>query len=249
MQSGVYGSYPKRRTFRKSLGKRRSRYSGYTAPRSINPINQFTYRKTKVGRLTKTNMQQLKTTTTLKVILSNGSTLYTNTVGTQYFNLSTILAGSPEFVSRCLQYSYYKISGMACTFTRRWIDPITLGVNGVSPGFLNLSNGLSMLSCNFYPNLINGNVGQPVEDADSSWKVSPFIYGTQTHYQPFPNNLSTGVGSNGLGVWNPCTQYSNIYGELAYYNDGGVSVSDQSDMAIWDLEVNCYVSFCNNTGN
>lgn len=248
MDSGAYGSYPRnrsRRTFKKSLGRKRSRYSGYRA----NPINQFTYKKTRIGRLTKTNMQQLKATYNSTVYLIANTVNYTVlATGTQYVNLAAILAGSPEFVSRTTQYSYYMISGMSVTFTRRWVDPIALGVTGVSSGFLNLDAGLSQLSCNFYPNLINTAVGQPVEDADSSWKVSPFIHGNQTHYQPFPKNFTTGGNSNGLGVWNACSQYANIFGELAFYNTVGLRPSNIDDMQIWDIEVNVYCSFCNNTG-
>lgn len=236
----------KRMVFKKSLGKKRSRYSGY----NNNNKTTATYPlyKSNFTRLTKTNLTQLKATVQTKVVLDNSS-VYTSPAGVQYFNLATLLSGSPEFVSRVSQYSYYMISGMGVTFTRRWIDPIALGVSGTSAGFLNLSQGLSMLSCNFYPTLLSATVGQPVEDADSSWKVSPFIHGAQSHYQPFPKNFTQGVNSNGLGVWNACTQYANIYGELALYNDGGVTSSDVGTMSIWDVEFNIYVSFCNNTGN
>ncbi|CAF3348360.1 unnamed protein product [Rotaria socialis] len=163
-----------------------------------------------------------------------------------------MLSTSQEFTSRILQYSYYMINGMNVKYARRWIDPISYGVNGTSPGFLanSFHNGLAMLSSNFYPNLASTFVGSPVERADSSWEVSPYTWTTQSHYQPFPKNFSTGPNSNGLGVWNACSQYASISGELAIYNDGAdtVKASDVDHISIFDVEINLYITFCNNTG-
>lgn len=257
MDSGAYGSYPgylSRKRYRRGglrLGRRTYNYrSRFRLPR--NPMNQFTYRKTRVGRLTKTQLVSVKCTSTNVITLNPGGTYQFQGIDA-YFNLTAMLATSPEFVSRYTQYSYYMINGMQVKFTRKWIDPIAYGVNGTSPGFIQASygNGLPMLSCNFYPNLSGSTVGQPVEDADSSWKVSPFIQTVQSHYQPFPKNFTTGSNSNGLGVWNACSTYTSLSGELAIYNDAAntAGTSDISTISMWDVEVNLYIAFCNNTGS
>lgn len=253
MNSGAYGSYPsntrysgnRNYKFGKALRKK-----GYR--RRANPLAQYTYRKTRIGRLTKTNMQSEKCTFTDTVLLDAGGVVYLfNSTGTAYLNLSAILLGSPEFVSRQTQYSYYMISGISVAASRMWMDPIAFGVDGVSSGFTAVSynGGIEKMSLNFYPNLKTSTVGQPVEDADSSWEISPFIYGDQTHYQPFPKNFTTGTNSNGLGVWNACSQATNIQGEIAIYNSAsGVQASTFGQINLWDLEINVYCSFCNNTG-
>lgn len=257
MDTGAYGSYPRRRTFRKRLGAGSALLSLLKGRRRkrVNPVNQYTYKKSRVGRLTMTGYASPVCTSYALLTLPAGNTAYNISVpgGTtaQYWNLSDILLRSPEFVSRQTQFSYYMIKGMSVSFTRRWMDPISYGVDGTSEGFLAVEygTGLSGLYVNFYPNLITTIVGQPVQDADSGWVVSPFIHGKQTHYQPFPRNFTTGTNSNGLGVWNACSQVANIQGELAVYNLIGAEPSDQGDIAIFDMIVNCYVSFCNNTGS
>nr|WAE42444.1 MAG: capsid protein [Cressdnaviricota sp.] len=253
MNSGAYGSYPKRRRYNAgAYVKRKYVGSGRRRTMRVNPVNQLTYRKTRIGKYTKTDMQQLKCTYTDVIVIQPSGQSYTfNSNGQAYRNLAAMLGASPEFVSRVTQYSYYMLNGMSVTFTRQWIDPIAYGVNGVSSGFVTAGFNLGLEKCaiNFYPNLITSTVGQPVEDADSSWSVSPFIHGGQSHYQPFPKNFTTGSNSNGLGVWNACSAYTNISGELALYNSGnGAVASSFGEMCIWDLEVNFYVQFCNNTG-
>lgn len=160
------------------------------------------------------------------------------------------MQASPEWVSRSTQFSYYMINGISVAYTRKWIDPIAYGVNGSSSGITATTYriGMPALSTNFYPNLSSTVVGQPVEDADSSWMTSLFIHGKQSHYQPFPKNFTTGTNSNGLGVWNACSQVANLAGELAIYAVNGPSVSDQGDFFLLDVEINVYCSFCNNTG-
>lgn len=252
MNSGAYASYPKRTRYSGNRNYRFKKFLGRKRAIRVNPVNQYTYRKTRIGRLTKTNMQVLKATFVDTIALNSGTgpNYVFGSTNVAYRNLSAILLASPEFVSRQSQYSYYMITGMAVSYTRMWIDPIAYGVDGVSPGFLAAfyTDGLSMLSTNFYPNLVNAVVGQPVEDADSSWKVSPFIHGVQSHYQPFPKNFTTGTNSNGLGVWNACTQVVNLQGEVAIYNSGGALVSNAGEFSIFDVEINVYCVFCNNTG-
>lgn len=256
MNYGAYGSYPRRRTFRKRVyaGSGLVAYARRRR-RGTNPNNQYTFKKSRVGRFTMTNYQKSICSSYGFIILPAGSTQYTaefnGLPNVPYINLFQILAGSPEFVTRQTQYSYYMITGMAMSFTRRWMDPIAFGTNGVNPGFLqsDYTVGLSTLYCNFYPNLVNSIVGQPVQDADSSWEVSPFITTKQTHYQPFPKNFTTGTNSNGLGVWNACNQANNIQGELAFYNLLAAEPSDVQAIQIWDFTINLYISFCNNTGS
>nr|WAE42452.1 MAG: capsid protein [Cressdnaviricota sp.] len=249
MDSGAYGSYPKRS--RRRFGV--ARYGAKRRSRSrVNPNKQFTFRKTRVGRLTKTDMQSLKATYSDIVMIPAGGVQYQFTsTGAAYLNLAAILAASPEFTSRVTQYSYYMLNGMSVTFTRQWIDPISYGVNGINPGFLqaNYAHGLEMLNTNFYPNLLSTVVGAPTQQADSSWECSPFIHGAQKHYQPFPKNFTTGNNSNGLGVWNAANSYASISGELSIFNDGNaVAASDIENMYIWDVKIDLYVQFCNNTG-
>lgn len=207
-------------------------------------LKPFSYNKTRTGKYTKTQLVSAKCTYQSRIILENLSTAYQFGTTNQYLNLSTILSGSAEFASRVTQYSYFKISGMQVIFTRRWVDPIT---TGAGQAFNSITEGLSMMSVNFYPNLASQTVGQSVENADSSWKVSPFIQGAQSHYQPFPKNFTTGPNSYGLGVWNAANGYTNISGELAIYNDPGASAGTLQ-VGIWDMEVNIYAAFCNNTG-
>lgn len=240
MDTGAYASYPKRRrTFKKTLGVKR-----YRRYKQVNPVNQFTFKKTRVGKYTKTNQQGIKATYTSTIYLNSNGNYVLGGATNQFINLAAMLSASPEFTSRSVQYSYFMINGMAVTFTRKWIDPVTIGG---SNEFIAFPAGLSMLSTNFYPNLSSSTVGQPVEDADSSWKTSPFIHGAQNHYQPFPKNFTTGTNSYGLGVWNACNGYTSISGELAFYNDVAASVNN-GVIAIWDVEVNVYCMFCNNTG-
>lgn len=249
MDSGAYGSYPKRRRY--NVGKYISKKYGTRKAYSnrTNPNKQFSYGKTRVGKYTKTNMQSLKCTYTDDILQLAGAFIYSfQSTTQQYLNLATILAGSPEFVSRVTQFSYFKLSGMQVILTRRWFDPVALGVDGTSAGFTSLAPGLAMITLNFYPNLISSVVGQPVENADSSWDVSAFIHGNQSHYQPFPRDFTTGSNSYGLGVWNACNGYTNIAGELAIYSDNAAIASDFGNINIWDVEINIYAQFCNNTG-
>lgn len=248
MDSGAYASYPKRRYKRsfRSGGKRRN-YSR----RRVNPMNQFSYKKTRVGRLFKTDQQQVKCSYKGAIYQDAGGdgTYLVNTTGQAYINLATILANSAEFISRYTQYSFYRLNGMKVTVNRRWIDPIALGVNGVSSGWKTLSGGLSKVSMNFYPNIATTTVGTSVDAADSSFDFSPYPIGEQTHYIPFPRDFTTGTNSNGLGVWNACNTYTSISGELALYNDTSLTVpSDVAIMLIWDIEIELYTQFCNNLG-
>lgn len=249
MDSGAYGSYPKRRRYgmgrflKKKYGSRRA-YG-----RKVNPVNQFTYNKTRIGKYTKTQLVSSKCTYNDRILLlaSVGSD-YVFQNGFQYLNLSDILAGSPEFISRFTQYSYFMVNGIAVSYSRRWFNPVSFGVDGVNAGFKKHNLGLSRLSTNFYPNLKTTVVGVNVPLADSSWDVSPFITGNQNHYQPFPKNFTTGSNSLGLGVWNACSAYASISGELAINNDVGTLVSNVEAMYIFDVEIQVYVAFCNNTG-
>nr|WAE42422.1 MAG: capsid protein [Cressdnaviricota sp.] len=247
MDNGAYGSYPKRKTFKKRLGNRPNRMY-----KRVNPVNQYSYKKTRIGRLTKTNMTFVNCTYSDHIAIAPGNSVYQYASnGNAYINLTTILQNSPEFVSRQAQYSYYMIRGMAVAYTRQWIDPIAFGVNGVSTGFLanSYQQGIERLATNFYPNLSSTAVGQPTEDADSAWIVSPFIYGAQSHYQPFPKNFTTGTNSNGLGVWNACSQVGNLAGQLSIYNSGAsATASTFGEIVIFHVMINVYISFCNNTG-
>lgn len=218
--------------------------------RRITPMSVIPYKQTRVARYTKTQLTSIKSTFNTNVNIPAGTSSYAFGNGQAYFNLAAILQASNEWVSRSTQYSYYKINGMSVTYTRQWIDPIAYGVNGVSSGFLAASYrlGLGSLNTNFYPNLTSTTIGATVQDADSSWITSPFIHGRQSHYQPFPRGFTTGTNSNGLGVWNACNQVANLSGELAIFGSAVPQVSDDGDMIIFDVEINVYVSFCNNTG-
>lgn len=250
MDSGAYGSYPRRRRYgigryiTKKYGSKRA----YT--RKVNPVNQYTFKKTRVGRLTKTQLTSTKCTYADQIIIGAGLAAMVFSSGNDFLNLTTILQSSTEWVSRSTQYSYYMINGISVSYTRKWIDPIEYGVNGVSPGFTQATffRGMPMLNTNFYPNLLSTSVGPVVEAADSSWETSPFITTKQSHYQPFPKNFTTGTNSNGLGVWNACGSIANLAGQLSVYASNAPTVSDQSLMSIFDVEINVYVSFCNNTG-
>jgi len=244
MDTGAYGSYPRRRrTFKKTLGRRYKRRA--------NPVNQYTFRKTRVGRLTKTDLQLTKISFRDNISLASIGTYQFTSTNSQYANLSSMLLGSSEFVSRQTQYSYYMLNGISVKFTRRWMDPIAFGVTGTSPGFqqATYTMGLSVLSVNFYPNLVSSTIGEPVQEADSSWLVSPYLDGCQSHYQPFPKNFTTGTNSSGLGVWNACSQASNIQGQLSIFSEQNIQASNIAPLpVIWDVAVQLYVQFCNNTG-
>jgi len=197
-----------------------------------------------------TNMQQSICTFRDSIGIAQDATKYiaVGLGGTDYLNLSDILGASAEFLSRSTQYSYYMIKGMQCKFTRCWPESTPLSNDeAVAPALSHYNDGFQALKCNFYPNLKTTSVGLPTEDADSSWIVSPFIFGAQSHYQPFPKNFTTGTNSSGLGVWNAVSQNQNIQGEIAIYNDPSIVALNDS-IKIWDVEVNLYISFCNNTG-
>lgn len=252
MDSGAYASYPVKRSRTRRgyrLGRRRNYYTNRR--RSYNPLNQFSYKKTRIGKYFKTDQQAVKCSFTNTIYQAAGGdgTYLVGISNDQYLNLSQILNNSPEFISRYTQYSYYRLNGMRVTLSRRWIDPIALGENGVSPGWLDITGGLNKLSMNFYPNIINTVVGQPVDHADASFDFSPYINERQSHYIPFPRDFTTGTNSQGLGVWNATQTFTNISGELALYSPAtGTRPSDQQTMLIWDIEIELYCQFCNNTG-
>jgi len=247
MNGGAYGCYPKKYRSVKRYGKRVSK-----RPSKNMSYNQYTFKKTRVGRLTKTNMQSVPCTYSTQVGLGNDA--HYSFVGglLTYLNLATVLTNSAEFISRQAQYSYYMITGMSVTFTRRWADPITYGVDSVSSGITigTYQGGMDSLDVNFYPNLLSTAVGQSTQDADSSFRVSPFIHGKQRHYQPFPKNLSVGNNAQGLGVWNTTNNYGNINGLLSIYNPGlgFIAATGSPQYLVWDIEIEVYISFCNNTG-
>jgi len=242
MDGRGYGYAKKRfvakRSYRRSA--RPSMYSKSSGKRSV------------VARLTKTNMQSVPCTYSTQVGLGNDA--HYSFVGglLTYLNLATVLTNSAEFISRQAQYSYYMITGMSVTFTRRWADPITYGVDSVSSGITigTYQGGMDSLDVNFYPNLLSTAVGQSTQDADSSFRVSPFIHGKQRHYQPFPKNLSVGNNAQGLGVWNTTNNYGNINGLLSIYNPGlgFIAATGSPQYLVWDVEIEVYISFCNNTG-
>lgn len=245
MDAGAYGSYPRRRN--KRSFKRRANYR-----KRVNPINQFSYKKTRVGKYFKTDQQSVMCTNKSVIFQENGGNgEYLSTLsGFDFLNLTTILANSSEFISRQVQYSYYKLNGMKVILTRRWIDPVLLGVTDTTPGWLSLSQGLPKLSINFYPNIQSTTVGQSVANADSSFDFSPYLSREQSHYIPFPKDFTTGSNSQGLGVWNACNSYSTISGELALWSaPTQMRPSNVENMFIWDMEVEVYAQFCNNLGN
>lgn len=250
MDTGAYGSYPgylSRKRFRSY--KKTNRRVGYKRP---NPINHYTYKKNNVAKYTKTARQSIKVTYLDKIQLQSATpTRYVfSTSNAPYLNLTAILSTSTEFTNRANQYSYYMINGIAVKYARRWLDPIAYGVNGVSPGItaVTYGNGFPSVATNFYPNLINTDAGASAELADSSWDTSPFITGIRSHYQPFPKNFTTGTNSNGLGVWNASNQVANLPGELALYNDAGAATATTFNFDVWDVEIEVYCSWCNNTG-
>lgn len=246
MDSGAYGSYPARRYKKRFSGWGKKRGSS----RRVAPRNQFSYRRVRVGRNIRTDQQTMKCTYKTYVTLNAASQVYAFvTAGHDYLNLATILAGSPEFITRYGQYSYYKLNGMTVKASRMWIDPIALGVNGVSAGFITMNGGLSRAFMNFFPNLVTTSTGASTEYADSSFDFSPYTSGVQSKYIAFPKNFTTGGNSQGLGVWNDLNTYNTIFGQLSMYNSStGTQASTFGDIQIFDLEIEVYVQFCNNIG-
>lgn len=231
-----YSKYPRKKYFKKSLGRAK------TFAKSL-----------AVSKYLKTNMQNIKCSYHDSVYLQPGLNVYAflRTVN-DYTNMASFLAGSGEFVTRYPQYSYYKINGISFTFSRKWMDPISYGENGVSKGFTasTFNLGLEECSFNFYPAYASvAAIGVKVSNAEGSWKVSPYTWDKQRHYLPFPTNFSPGSNSNGYGTWNSCTAYASILGQLSLYNSGECcSTSNQGGVYIWDLEVEVYISFCNSNG-
>jgi len=250
METGIYSSYPKRTKYSRGRNYRFGKFLRRKGYRRNNPINQFSMKKTRLGRYFKTDMQLVKLTVNRPINIGASGTHYIlDTTANDYVNLTFLLAQSSEFATRYTQYSYYRLSGLKVTLTRRWIDPIALGVNGTSAGFISLAGGLSAIYMNLYPNLTSqATVGNAVCYADSSFKFSPFLHGEQSHYIPFPKDFTTGTNSNGLGVWNACSQFSNLTGEIAFYDSNQIVVSDEDEMLIWDATFELYAQFCNNTG-
>jgi len=199
-------------------------------------------------------MQSIKCTYNDTIYLPPGLNAYKILATTSdYLNMVSILAGSAEFTTRKDQYSYYKINGIAFIFTRKFLDPIAYGVNGVSKGITQSTYDLGMedMSCNFYPaNASLANLGVRVENAESSFKVAPYSWDKQRHYVAFPTNFSVGAGSSGYGTWNQCNAYTSILGQLSIFNSGECCTpSTSGGIYIWDMEVEVYVSFCNSNGS
>lgn len=258
MDTGLYASFPKRTRYSRGRNYRFGKYlrnKGYNRRTTFNTITNRSYGaygKTRLGKYIKTNMQSVKCTYIDSITIpASGSHYQWDSGNVDYNTLANMLGGSLEFATRAIQYSYYKINGISVSATRRWIDPIALGVDGTTEGFLSLSGGLGMVHLNLYPNLTATSVGLPTMLADSSFKFSPFIHGVQSHYIPMPKNFTTGGNSNGLGVWNATSQIASLTGQVSLYDNNGSTpiVSDESEMDIFDIEVNFYVSFCNSTGS
>jgi len=233
----TYGTYRKKtRYFKKSMGRKR-----------VFPKTSL------VNRNLKTNMQTVKCTYPETIYLGTGINKYLiETTINDYLNMSSILSGSPEFNSRVNQYSYYKINGISFTASRKWFDPISYGVDGVSKGFTasTFHLGLEECSLNFYPAYSSSaGIGSKVANAESSWKITPYVWDKQRHYIPFPSNFSNGSNSNGYGTWNSCSTYSSILGQLSIFNSGSCcSASTSGGIFLWDVEVEVYVTFCNSNG-
>ena len=117
--STMYSRYNRRRYFKKSLGRAKT-FSKAVA----------------VSKYLKTNMQNIKCTfhDSISILPSQNIYAFLSSIG-DFINMSSILAASPEFISRYSQYSYYKINGIAFILSRKWLDPISYGVDGVSKGF------------------------------------------------------------------------------------------------------------------
>lgn len=182
-------------------------------------------------------------------LVQDGSYRSDNTGNSKFRNLYTILQASSEFNTRAQQYSFFKLTGLTVKFTRRWLNPITYGVDTVESGILQntYQYGLAMLNVNFFPTQVSTVHGAVTENSDSSFKVSPYIQTLQTHYIKFPQMI-TGNGI-GLNMWNPTNIAGALQGQLSFYNDPGCSVSDTTEhFIIWDVEYNVYVQFCNNNG-
>lgn len=230
-----YSRYSRRKYFKKSLGRAK------------------TYQKVvAVSKYLKTNMQNVKCTFNDTVYLAPGLNVYKilSTIN-DYVNIVSMLAGSLEFVSRKDQYSFFKVNGIAFIFTRKFLDPISYGVDGVSKGFTQATYGLGLedMSCNFYPAYASAAaVGIRVENAESSWKVAPYSWNKQRHYIPFYSNFVKSA-QGGYGTWNSCNDYTGMLGQLSIYNSGECcSASTSGGIYIWDMEVEVYVSFCNSNG-
>nr|WAE43266.1 MAG: capsid protein [Cressdnaviricota sp.] len=238
MDSGAYGSYPKRRGYSKRKTGRSKSYR-----KRVYPVNQYSYRKSRVGKLLKTDMQSVSCSfnDTISILENSSSYVFQNN-GLPYRNLVQMLFGSPEFVSRQTQYSYYMLKGMKVTLTRQWMEQW----DGTNLG--HQEKGMDAVYLNLYPNLLSSVVGVPTRQADSCWEVSPFIQGPQTHYIPFPKNFTTGTNSNGLGVWNASSGATNLQGELAIFNDGMMCDARAERFNMWDVDVEFYLAWCNNTG-
>lgn len=222
------GSYKSRRSLRFKRKTRRPYRRAY-------PLKSF-----------KTNLQSIKATYTTRVYLSDARKYGLVNPGQEYVNLAYILAQSPEFISRTTQYSYYKVTGIKVTLTRMWLDPVS---NGLHFTLASMRDGLEMISLNFYPNLTSGAVGQAIENADSSWNVSPFATGPVAHSISFPNGFTQGPNAQGLGTWNSVGESTNISGQLSCYNSSnGASASAGTQVAMWDVQIQVYVSFTTNTG-
>lgn len=209
--------------------------------------------KSFISKTLSTNLQAVKCTYNTSIcILAGGSTYAFLSSLADYLNMATILTGSPEFVSRLQQYSLYKINGVSFTATRKWMDPIAFGINGTKKGILESTfyNGVEDCFINFYPTISTiGSLGTKVENAEGSFKISAYDTTKQRHYIPFPKNFTNNSNSNGYGSWNSTGSYSSLLGEFAIYNSGeGITMSDQGGLYVWDLEVEVYTTFCNNTG-
>ena len=209
--------------------------------------------KSYLAKTLSTNQQAIKCGYNSTIIIpASSNTYYFLDTLSDYINMATVLAASPEFLSRVQQYSFYKINGIALIFSRKWLDPIAFGIDGSKKGILETSyyNGVEDCFINFYPTLANAStIGKKVEDAEGSFKITPYTWDKQRHYIPIPKNFTNGSNSNGYGSWNATNTYNSILGEFAIYNSGeGIAMSNQGGMYVWDITIDLYCTFCNNTG-
>lgn len=215
------------------------------------PIPRFGQSSFRKGYKIKGNIQTLKCTLNDRIIIQAGFNAYNfGSNALNYMNISTALQNCAEFTTRAAQYAYYKLNGIQVKFTRRWLDTIPIGdATHIGWDGSTIGNGLSMLSVNFFPTLSSTVVSQLVEQADSSGKISPYLTESQDYYIRFPRNFSQGPNASGLGTWNSCLAITNLSGQIAIFNDfTNVFTTEAGFISVFDVEINFYTNFCNNTG-
>lgn len=166
------------------------------------------------------------------IIISSGTGTMNFNGGTANQNLSFIhcLNSSQTFLDLYGLYVKYKITDVTVTVYRLLGDTT---MSGTYPGY---DSGLCWLGC--YPQLTgNISVGFSPKTKDDVLVVPPFASRAAKKYKFANESIS---GTQGLGTWNPCTNFGSQIGQFSLSDGVGIATKN---LTVFTLRVSFTVLF------